>query len=79
MSKDWNEYEYCNSISLWEWIDEVSRDIELKLERAKGVESAEFKLVLLGKQEILDELIKWVHDNECTLGEIAQRWGLKPE
>lgn len=76
MSRDWNEHKHCNAQDLWCWIDERAQKIEREMEAAKEAASESYKLLLMGRREMLDKLGNWLHENETTLGEIAERWGL---
>jgi hypothetical protein len=76
MSRDWNEHKYCNAESLWCWVDEEAQIIEAKLESYKDLCGENYKLLLMGRKEMLDKIGDWLHENETALGEIAARWGL---
>lgn len=76
MSRDWNEHEYVNAENLWSWIDEQARDLEIAMINAKDYQIPQVSALLMGRKEMLDQLCDWLKDNETTLGEIAERWGL---
>ena len=76
MSRHWTAHKYCNAESLWEWIDEQAQAVDHKIESAKEAASESYKLLLMGRREMLDNMMDWLHENETTLGEIAVRWGL---
>lgn len=76
MSRDWNEHKYCSAENLWCWIDEQSSQIDLKLESYKDLCGESYKLLLMGRKEMLDSIASWLHEDEVRLGEIAERWGL---
>lgn len=76
MSRDWNEHKYCNAENLWFWIDEQAQKVEREMEAAKEAASESYKILLMGRREMLDWIGDWLHENETTLGEIAERWGL---
>jgi hypothetical protein len=76
MSRDWNEHKYCNAENLWSWIDEQARDLEIAMIDAKNFQIPQVSALLMGRKEMLDQLCDWLHENETTLGEIAERWGL---
>lgn len=76
MSRDWTEHKYCNAESLWCWVDEEAQIIEAKLESLRSLCGENYKLLLMGRRELLDKLGDWLKDNETTLGEIAERWEL---
>jgi len=77
MSRDWNEHKYNSSENLWSWIDEQSGRNDRRLEVAKDCDAKDYKNVLMGRFEMLESLADWITENETTLGEIAERWGLK--
>lgn len=77
MSRDWNEHRYCNAENLWSWIDEQASELDVKLESYKELCGETYKMLLMGRKEMLDAIASWLHeDGEATLGEIAERWGL---
>lgn len=76
MSRDWHEHKYCNAENLWMWIDERAQQIEREVEAAKEAATESYKLLLMGRKEMLDMVSAWLHENETTLGELAQAWGL---
>lgn len=76
MSRDWNQHKYCNAENLWFWIDEQSQAIDNRLEGYKDVCGESYKLLLMGRREMLDLIGDWLHENEKRLGEIAKVWGL---
>jgi hypothetical protein len=76
MSRNWTAHKYCNVESLWEWIDGRLHKIDREVEVAKEATSESYKILLMGRKEVLDWLGDWLHENQTTLGEIAVRWGL---
>jgi hypothetical protein len=76
MSREWHEHKYCSAENLWCWIDEQAQQLEHKVEAAKEAATDSYKLLLMGRREMLDWLADWLHENETTLGEVAKTWGL---
>jgi len=76
MSRDWNEHKYTSTQDLWCWIDEQAHEIDSSFEWVKGHGGESYKLLLMGRKEMLDKIADYLHENETTLGEIAKRWGL---
>lgn len=67
MSRHWSEHEYVPASSLWQFIDEQAQKIEA-LKQLDTVESSELcKLLLLGRQEILDTIATFVNLEEIPL------------
>lgn len=79
MSKDWNEHKYCNSENLWSWIDDQARRLDIQLNDSKYYNAENVSTLLMGRKEMLDWLGDWLHQNETTLGLIAETWSLKEE
>jgi hypothetical protein len=76
MSRDWNEHKYNSSENLWCWIDEEAEKIERSIEDGFRFKSDHYRMLAIGRKEMLEKLGDWLKDNETTLGEIAERWGL---
>ena len=76
MSRDWNQHKYCSAENLWCWIDEQAELIERSLDWVGQHGGDSYKLLLMGRREMLDAIGNWLHENETLLGEIAERWGL---
>jgi hypothetical protein len=79
MGRSWTERKYCSAENLWFWIDEQSGDIDIKLASYKDSAGDSYKLLLMGRREMLDWICDWLHENETTLGEVAENWGLKTD
>lgn len=77
MSREWNEHKFCSAENLWCWIDKQAQKVEREMEVAKEAASESYKLLLMGRKEMLDWLGDWLHENETTLGEVAKRWGFE--
>lgn len=76
MSRDWNEHKYNSSENLWCWIDEEAQKIERSIEDGFRFKSDHYRMLAIGRKEMLEKLCDWLKDNETTLGEIAEVWGL---
>lgn len=76
MSRDWNEHKYCSAENLWFWIDEQAQKVDISFDFAKEHGGESYKLLLMGRREMLDAIGNWLHENETTLGEVAEVWGL---
>lgn len=77
MSRPWTERKYLDAENLWFWIDEQSQLNERRYEEYKDQCGENYKLLLMGRREMLDWICDWLHENEITLGEVAENWGLK--
>ena len=77
MSRDWQEHKYCNAENLWGWIDEQSTKTERNISEAFEWKSDSYRMLSIGRKEMLERLADWLHENETTLGDVAGRWGLK--
>jgi hypothetical protein len=72
MSGDWNEAKYVSAQNLWFFIDELANDIDLKTEDKLASSSESYRLLLLGRREMLDRLVEWMNEEEIPLSEILQ-------
>lgn len=77
MSRDWSERKYVDAENLWFWVDDESNRIDLDVGAAKQAKADSYKLLLMGRREMLGKLCDWLHENESTLGEVAKFWGLR--
>lgn len=76
MSRDWEFAKFINIQDFWIMVDETAAEMELKSDDALVKATGPYKMLLLGRREMLDKLIAWAGDNEITLGKIAETWGL---
>ena len=76
MSRDWNEHKYTSAENLWGWIDEQVGKAERNISEAFEWKSDSYRMLAIGRKEMLEKLGDWLHENETALGEIAGRWGL---
>lgn len=79
MSRDWTERKYLDAENLWLWIDEQSHEISRRFDDEEYGKTGSYKAMLCGRKEMLSSLMDWLKDNETTLGEVAENWGLKED
>ena len=78
MSREWYEKEYVSASKLWEWLDEVSHNIELMRQELKGDQyhSTLPELVFLGRKEMVQQIGTLVHQEEISLKELLRFQGI---
>lgn len=77
MSRNWNDHKYTSAEDLWGWLDQQAQRLEVQLHDSKHFNAEGVSSLLMGRREMLDWLGDWLKDNETTLGEIAEVWGLE--
>jgi hypothetical protein len=73
MSRDWKEYNYISAEDFWMFIDEIHNTLELRIQSSLGKNSESYKLFLAGKSEMLEQITDFVHENQTSLVDIAEK------
>lgn len=78
MSRPWNDpsRKFVNAENLWSRIDELSNELDLQAETAPGNSSESYKMFLMGRREMLQRITDYLYENEQSLAEIAEFWGI---
>lgn len=78
MSRPWNDpsRKFLNAENLWSRIDELSNELDLQAETAPGNSSESYKMFLMGRREMLQRITDYLYENEQSLAEIAEFWGI---
>lgn len=69
MSRHWASKEFLYADSFWIFIDEISSRLEIKKESSDNSEL--YKLFLAGREDMLDTIIGYLHENAVELGRIV--------
>lgn len=72
MSRNWREYEYLDSDNFWCYIDEQSSNLIVKSEDQLATKTESYKMYILGQKDMLDKIADYLHENEKSLGDIAE-------
>ena len=80
MSKDWDQYEYVDSQSLWQLADDLNNQIDLRGQDEIGQNSEAFLMYLMGQRSTVEKLVEHVHLKETALKDIlSQNIGTVPK
>ena len=76
MSRPWTSRDYASAQSLWDLLDEQSRLLELQAQDELVISSESYKMLLLGRREMIEVVRTWLAENESALGEILSGYGV---
>lgn len=78
MSRPWNDptRRYLNVEDFWCKIDELSQELDVQAQAEPGNKSESYKMLLMGRREMLDTICKYLMENEESLAELAEFWGI---
>jgi hypothetical protein len=70
MSRHWSQREYINADALWEFLDNHNSRLSIAMQLDSTKSSELCKLLLFGRQEMLDILSEYLHEQQAPLGDI---------
>ncbi len=70
MSRHWSQHEYINADALWEFLDNYNSRLSIAMQSDSTKSSELCKLLLFGRQEMLDILSEYLHEQQTPLGDI---------
>ena len=76
MSRRIDEQRYLCVENLWLQIDQWSNEIDCRSQDAVAKSSESYKMLLMGRREMLEILMDYLSENQQDLKEIADRFGL---
>lgn len=72
---DPRSHTYVFALTLWEWCDEMTSELDAKAETPEGKDSL-VSLITLIRREVVHRVIDLIYTNEEPLGDIISRHGL---
>lgn len=70
MSRHWASKEFLSADNFWSFIEEISTRLDIKKESSDNSEL--YKLFLAGREDMLDTIIGYLHENAVRLGMIVE-------
>lgn len=77
MSRDIREKKVTLADDLWSWVDDLSSNIDKWSDDVIAKDSEHYKLVLMGRKEMLDMVMDWLKDNEIEIAELLKTHGYR--